>query len=122
MALDRWITFEKDKPTREEVGNVLAEYVGPDREGIWLDGCGTDEKTVYTISIAGKPGWKEDHFRECPYREERFVEIAISGSQAVRVVDVITRQADPLTCAVADGLLEYLARRLDGTKGLLESP
>lgn len=122
MASDRWITFERERPTPRILFGVVSEFIGPDRDGIWMDGCGTDRSTTYLITIAGRPGWNEEHFDECPYRPERFIDVVTTQKLRVKVVDVITRQADPLTCAIADGLHAYIARRLDGTKGLLESP
>jgi hypothetical protein len=118
MACDRFIRFQGSPlPTRVDVGQVIFEFVGEDNPGIEVK---LTETKLYVINLAGKPGYPTEHWDQCPYRDERFVEVNVQGERKVRVVDVITRQADPLINAIADGLQDYIARRLGGSKGLAE--
>jgi hypothetical protein len=119
MASDRFIYFGKKAsqssakpegfalrvPSMKAIGGVIFEFVGtcPSisvelANGRWF------------LSIEGEPGWNKEHFKECPYRTERFVEVHRGKDN----IDVITRQGDPLVGALAEGLQFYLARRLNG--------
>ena len=124
MATDRFITFERKRPNQTQVDEVIEEFVGEGNPGIKFN------QQSCMIEIEGTPVVpKHMQHPDNPersrtglsiYRLQRFVEVHATGSRTTRVVDVITRQADPLTCAIADGLQAYITRRLDGTKGLLE--
>lgn len=115
MASDRFIYFGKkasdtpakpegfaETPSRKRVGKVIFEFIGHcPAISVELNG------TVYFIE--GQPGTPET-FDTCPFRTERFIEIHCGKDN----VDVITRQADPLVNALADGLQRWIARRLNG--------
>jgi hypothetical protein len=112
MAYDRFIRFGKRRPTKPEVQKALEDYVSgagrvewlKDRFFVYLEGKGSHPAR----RIAGShPSAKEADV----YRAERFVEVWLDKA----VVDVITRQADDYTNAVADGFVEFLTRFWDGT-------
>jgi hypothetical protein len=99
MALDRFIHFGKKQPTREEVDSLLRLFLGE-----WPSEIVWNPRSCY-ITVPGKPA--EEHIL---YREERWIEIYIGDKN----IDVLTREQDPLVCAIATGLAKYLAHRLRG--------
>lgn len=110
MAQDRFVRWRREKPTIAKIQPVLEDYLGKDcvvtRDGARL-----------TAVLPGKPS---SPFRRLPgydniaatqeQREERFLEVFVDGKYA----DVITRQADPLTNAVADGFAALIQRVWNG--------
>jgi hypothetical protein len=102
MALDRFIEWQ-EKPTVPTIRAVLAEFLGSGFDLKW-DG------DRWFVSVPGEPSPTVNDY-PTPYRKDRFIEI-FSGDH----LDVITRQADPITNAIADGLAEYLCFRLKGKR------
>lgn len=105
MSSDRFITWLEKKPTRKVLGEHLSEFFGA---GFGVEWRGDR----WIVSIPGSPNptvkWGKD-VRPTPYREERFVEVIPN-----KELDVLTRQADPLVNAIADGLVRWLCFRLQG--------
>jgi len=105
MALDRFISWLEKKPTKKVLGEHLSEFFGFGLDMTW-------EAGRWIISIPGAPyplvKWGED-VRPSPFRKERFIEV-IPGKR----LDVLTRQADPLVNAIANGLVRWLCFRLQG--------
>jgi hypothetical protein len=119
MAQDRFIYWESEAPTNEQVGQVLEDYLGS------FAVKQTFERRRYTVLLVGKQS--NPHRRVGPIIEtpggatfnlgavwdedgERWIEVFVSDDN----VDVITRMADPATCALADGLTQLMARRWKG--------
>jgi hypothetical protein len=117
MANDRFVRFGKRRPARDDVRKALEDYMTgagrvervKDRFFVYLRGKGSHPAR----RLAGAhPSAKVAAAKEGSlYRAERFIEVWVDKA----VVDVITRQADDYTNAVADGFVEFLTTFWDGT-------
>jgi len=105
MASDRFITWLEKKPTKKVLAEHLSEFFGTGFDVAWS----TDR---WIVSVPGSPNptvkWGND-VRPTPYRDERFIEVIPH-----KELDVLTRQADPLVNAIADGLVRFFCFRLQG--------
>jgi len=102
MATDRFIRWSDfPRPSKIDLMALIDEYVGT---GF---GCRHVVDRSF-ITIPGEPS-SVPHFGEA-YNKERFVEVFRAGH-----VSVITRQADPLTAAIADGLVKFICFRTHGS-------
>lgn len=110
MALDRIIRFDGPGPSKEHLHLVVQDFFGEgatssiswhmDRLFVSLNGS-------CSFPFRRLPGAPQNPFIP---GDERWIEIWTEGS----VVDVITRQADPFTNALAQGLAEQVARHWGG--------
>lgn len=107
MSRDRFILW-KGKPSRAEIKGLLDEFFGSGFPVEWGDDSGR-----WIISIPGTPSPTVGG-HPSPYREERFIEAIPMKHSNSCDFSVLTRQADPLVNAIADGLAEYLCFRLGG--------
>lgn len=108
MAYDRFVYWNKTKalvPTREDVGAVLAAYLGAGGTVEWVEGQGR-----FYANLAG-PGSDPRQPKDL-LRGTRWFEVFIHEDS----VDVITRQADSFTNAVADGFANVCMRQWDGRR------
>ena len=116
MAQDRFVFWEDKKgPSVEQIGCALTDFLGEFAVDV------SYERSRYTAKLAGQ--------QSNPYRRigpeiapgvnlgstwaeggERWIEVFIHEYG----VDVITRMADPATCALANELAQILARRWKG--------
>lgn len=98
MALDRFIYFEGDVPSYDDIRELCVLYVGE---------SGTIELDPPRI-FAVFPG-------ECIspiYRPEKFIEVFVAQDN----VDVMTRLADPSTNKLADQLANVIADKFKGKR------
>ena len=109
MALDRFVYWKRQKPTRKQVIGVAKNFFGDaalikdggDRLFVTLPGTTSDPtaglKHLMHDPVVGEKG-------------ERWIEVYID----TKYVDVITRMADPYTNALAAGLAELYRRYWQG--------
>lgn len=110
MALDRFVNFDKRRPTKEEVELVLRGFFGPDAATIEWDGG------RFYVTLPGKNSFPfaslPDVLRN-PFEgedRERWIEVYVAKDQ----FDVITRGHDEYTNVIAKGLAKMFARYWDG--------
>jgi len=119
MASDRFIHFEAKRPTHEQVGWVIEDYLGVaavsivwhERSSRWvvlLPGT----KSVACRRVAPESAWARcaDDLSE----ENRVIEVFFTERGADEQLSVITRLQDEYTDTVADGLATLLARYWGG--------
>jgi hypothetical protein len=115
MACDRFVYWKDNKkaPTLKDVQVVLEDYVG---------GAGMvklHEGRLYAV-FHGKPSYPfrrvkgyEEMRHAAEQHDERWMEVFVDKDN----LDVITRQTDEFTGAVAEGFAQLAARFWDGTHG-----
>ncbi len=112
MALDRFVNFKDRVPTKKEILTTIEDYFGGAAEDIqWGGGR-------YTITLRGQ---RSEALRRIkgvaalsPSEGERWIEVYLSLRGKDKNIDVITRQADPYTNAVAEGYAKLIARFWEG--------
>jgi len=114
MSSDRFITWLEKKPTRKVIKENLAEFLGMGFGLKW-------DRDRWFVSIPGAPfcevyrrGRIVELIPRDIYRQERFIEVIPMRRSCLGNLDVLTRQADPLVSAIADGLVGFLCFRLHG--------
>jgi len=110
MALDRIIRFDKPfkPPTRMELTTLLADYF----QGI---GGASWDKDRFFVTLPGRPCYALGRLAKIPFSElpeQRWIEVWKDRTS----VDVITRTADDITNALAEGLAEIIARFWQGAR------
>jgi len=111
MSQDRFVTFDKRKPTRDEVESVLRNYFDEAADIKWAD-------DRWIATLPGK--WSFPFVEIVGYsprpREiaERWIEVYVGKRSKVGNLDVITRQQDEYTNVLADGLARMFARYWEG--------
>lgn len=118
MGTDRFVYWNKRRPKREEVRLVITDYFGGFADDIQWDKHSASRgrflvKLKWKVSnpldnIEGaykRPRFASDG-RYIEVTDERFIEVFVDP----RYVDVITRQADEATSALAEGLAAVFAR------------
>lgn len=107
MALDRFITNCDCRSKPKDVKIVLEDYF----MGIATDVSFLDDR--FYVSLPGKPthplGRILSSIPDEP-QPTRWIEVCLKPD-----LDVITRQQDEITCAIAEGLARLLARWTGGT-------
>jgi hypothetical protein len=99
MAIDRFINFEDGKcPSFEQVRDVCVHYIG---------GSGTITSEPPRV-FAEVPGVSHSPLA----RPERFIEVYVDDNN----VDVMTREGDEFTNALAEGLASLIARKFEGKR------
>jgi len=110
MALDRFVYLKDEKPTREQLEQVLRNYIGE-------AGTINFENNMWFCTLPGKPthllqgvdGFPQE--RCVPLRDdERWFEIFYNKDDPKPHIDVITRQQDEFTTVVANGFQQLCAR------------
>lgn len=114
MARDIFVRFNHDrKPTRQEVQYLLEDY---------FKGIATNVRWDSDRFFVSLPGTQTNALGRMPdahhlYREpdgKRWIEVWLADPDPAyknqAVVDVMTRQADEVTNAMAEGVVEILAR------------
>lgn len=124
MAYDRFISWEKgaEVPSQEEIEKALRRYVY-DGGRVRVDGCSL------FVTLPGEPRyvfreWADDEAWEVGGTRggERGFEVYYSGNEEDedgpygRHIDIITRQQDELTTAVADGFEKLVIFRWKGKR------
>jgi hypothetical protein len=110
MSSDRFITWLEKKPTRKTVEEHVREFLGTGFDFKW-------DEDRWFIGIPGNPAPWMGTIRgglRSPFRRERFIEVIPMRRKSLGNLDVLTRQADPLVSAIADGLVRFLCFRLHG--------
>lgn len=105
MALDRFIYWSGDvkRPTKEEIGAALTKYIGGGGKVYW-------ERDRYFVDLPGVPSNPSPYLDvPCPY-ETRWFEVWLGDDS----VDVLTREADEFTNALAKGFVELCTRYWKG--------
>ena len=107
MAHDRFVKFSpENQPSREQLLEIVTNFLG---------GCGQileDNYRRWTIDLPGVP---TSPFKGLPGArpqtyENRWIEVILSWEDKALVVDVLTRQQDDFTNALADRLAALLVR------------
>lgn len=104
MSLDRFVKFDDEKPTGAEVERAVRRFLG----GVGMVEWDPDGSRIYVYV----PGVGTDPFSEHHGNLERWIEVYV-GSEHDQI-DVITRQQDPFTNALARGIAESLAQGWNG--------
>lgn len=112
MGLDRWVWWGKAKnsaklPSREDVANILTDFLrgvgevewNSDSERFICNLHGEWSDPAVHVSFPGRRLRPEEGFRM------RWIEVCLSDN----CLNIITRQQDPVTEAIADGLAKYFA-------------
>lgn len=105
MALDRFIQFPDTAPTRDEIGQVLHDYLGDLAVSIAWD------RDRFLVTLRGSP--RNMFTRQDPHARayahdgpERWFEVWLAGAR----MDVITRQQDHVTNVLAEGFARACAQ------------
>jgi len=119
MAQDRFVYWEGDAPGVAEIGAMLDDYLGGFAVRRTLQNC---RHTVVLVGQQSNPHRRVGPIVETPGGDsfnlgsvwddggERWIEVFVDDDN----VDVLTRMADPATCALADGFTQLMARRWKG--------
>lgn len=120
MAHDRFIRFAAPAPTREQVQTVLEDFFRDIGTVRW-----SDVPLRFYVSLPGKVCWAltrvyPDTHRAKAQAEEvrkRWIEVVLVYEPDHHLqADVITREMDDVTNAMAEGLAELLALGCGGTR------
>jgi len=109
VALDRFIRFEGAAPSNRDIEQVLEIFFGGLAESIrWA----VDRWFVFLVGEESKlaigPSGEVIRQPAEPYRGGRWIEVVAPSDRLV--LDVITRQQDDATNALAEGLAKLCAR------------
>lgn len=123
MAHDRFIRFSAPAPTRESVQTVLEDFFRGIGKVRW-SGVDTVASPRFYVSLPGKVCWAltrvyPDCHRAKAQAEEvrpRWIEVVLVYEPDHLQADVITREMDDVTNAMAEGLAELLATACGGTR------
>jgi hypothetical protein len=124
MPVDRMIFYESPGPTREQVHQVLLDFLGGVGEaGVGLGGESAvkwDHDRFY-VRLPGRNTWAlrrifPDSPRALYTHPERWIEVWMSDGAAPGVIDVMTREQDYFTMALAEGIAVVLAKPFDGVR------
>jgi hypothetical protein len=104
MACDRFVYWSQVHPTFEQIGQALEDYVG---EAAWMIAVGSGR---FICRFSGKPSSALKRAEPtlasvCP-DDERWFEVFVADDN----IDIITRQCDEFTSAVAEGFAALCAR------------
>ena len=103
MALDRFVFWNEEKPTRKELQQILEDYINIEGAVLW----DTDR---FMVTLPGKPLWLfqgvvPEKYRKM-YPPERWFEVWLGKD----CIDVLTRRADNFTDALAETFAVTVAR------------
>ena len=107
MSVDRFVRFDKKKPTLDELKDILECYI----EGLGSISYSSND-SVWFVKLPGKPSFPFKTIypeMDSQAHEERGFEVWV-GALIANNIDVVTRQADELTSAIADGYAKIVAR------------
>lgn len=107
MAHDRFIYWTDQRPTREEVEQVLRDYLGGVGELRWNN----DDQNRFYVELPGTPTHPLatiDSKTEIYGHLDRWIEVCVADDEPM---DIITRQMDPFTNAIAADLAQIFASR-----------
>ena len=128
MSLDRFIHWpDKSKaPKRDDIDLLCQNYIGTvphmylrieeDRTFIFLGGRCSAALAFQKEVAPGYQAAAEENRRNPQNAQQRFIEVIVDDDDAT--IDVITRQHDEFTNAVAVGLVEIITRFWQGKPGL----
>lgn len=107
MAMDRFIYWQEQRPTKEAVEQALHDYVGKGLGHVMWE---SDQSRWYVLlngnsshplqTIAPNTG------AHVTMRDERWFEVCWGE----RNIDIISRAQDPITMAIADGFQDFCVR------------
>lgn len=106
MGLDRFIHFQKS-PAWEDLCTTVLQYFGPETEI-------TFNRPWITIKLHGQESFIAH--RDALQSQARQRGLEIHQNSKDRNIDVITRQADEFTNALAEGLAELIKRFYSGKR------
>lgn len=101
---DRFIRFDAKTPTTKDVERILYNFFGTAAE-LERD----DDRWLVTLPGRCSATFDgiEGAYPLVPARDERWIEVIFTGGKSL---DVLTRQQDDYTCALADGLAQALSQ------------
>lgn len=107
MSSDRFVKWKDHRPTQSDIERALTDYLG---EGIGRIEVKRGDPYIWWIivRINGTPSDPRKHIRpelvhSTSLHQERWFEV-IWGEDTL---DVLTRNQDPLVCAIADGFVKF---------------
>jgi hypothetical protein len=105
MSFDRFVYWtDGAEPRIEDVVRALRVYLRGIGKVRWHGPSGR-----YYATLPGKPTDPAERKGFSP-RKERWIEVFFHAD----CVDIITREADPITSAIADGFARFCVRRWQG--------
>ena len=112
MALDRFIYWNEEKPTLADVKLLLADFISGGGE---VQADNGDKEDWFNVLLPGKPQWPFKSILPSlsmsdptSWPEERWFEVCCISIDSN--IDVITRQADAYTNALAACFAKLVAR------------
>lgn len=104
MALDRFVTWHKERPTQRQIETALRRFVG---------GAATIKfsESRYHVKLPGTPTYVFASTQ--PQQKERWIEVYVDKDG--NYVDIITRSQDEFTNALAEGFADSIARHWGAT-------
>lgn len=108
MATDRFILWEKSKPSPMDVANLLSRYFGTVATDYDHKRHESENGYTWTITLRGAGCHPLSLFNprlKDVINEERWIEIWLTDDY----MDVMTRQQDPLVNAIAEGFAALIA-------------
>lgn len=113
MGIDRFVYWNKRRPTKLEIQQVLEDYLGTVLTNIYVEG------PRITVLLQGKPRFPFRRIAEmASYTEaqEQHDRRAIEVYWTNKSIDVITRMTDEFTNVVAEGFAALAARFWEGKR------
>ncbi len=116
MSLDRFIYWQDKKPTDEQLLHVVEDFMGG--VGEIDDNYQKDGHPWWIVLLPGSPShplsriYPEMMQYQPPPGVDRCLEVCVADD----CVDIITRQADDFTNALAEGLAEVMCRAWGGRR------
>ncbi len=106
MTLHRIVQFNKERPDRTSVLEYVRAYI---------NGCGRFGEVItarWYIILPGEYSNPERNTTDPTRGPDRWIEIDFDGPEnRLRYVDVLTRDMDPFTQSIADGLAASMRRK-----------
>ena len=113
MGIDRFVYWNKRRPTKLEIQHTLEDYLGDVLLRIDIDGA------RITALLKGKPRFPFRRIEEMgsytegqEQHDERWIEVYWTNKS----IDVITRMTDEFTNVVAEGFAALAARFWEGKR------
>ena len=111
MARDRFIYWQRERrPTVKEAASVAANFFG---ESIATEVVADGQRITISIRGGSTDPYRGLGAKSMPIRPDRWIEVFLADDN----LDVITREQDQLTNALADGLAMAYATFWHGRKG-----
>jgi hypothetical protein len=102
LAFDRFVLWRDKKPSKEDIGTALFDYIGHLGNVGW-----SDDGRRWFVTFQGKSSHPQEHLLQggptVTMREERVFEVYLGDVH----INVATRDQSPLVNAIADGFVRF---------------